>query len=345
MSSGQHKKGVRRKAPTIPGIYLYLLGEVMSRLGFDGKALLEGVGVDVASLTQPQSRVSAELCQRATEQALQQAGHLGLGFEYAKAVRVTLHGALGMAVLSSLTLQDALDVAQRYLQLKAPLVRLEYRLEGSQSHIRLVPEVDFGPATLFLMESLLLVLVYTCEQLLGQRLEGVSLHMRGPEPAYYAAQQAGLPVPVAYGAAHWEVQGPAALIKATPTLADPVAAQLARSQCEQEFQQEFGQAKDFTGRLLEHLQAAPEKLPGVEEMATALHMSSRTLKRRLQDEGLTYSDLVEAELKARACELLASTQLPISEVAYRLGYNDVSNFSRAFKRWTGLAASEYRKQR
>ena len=62
----------------------------------------------------------------------------------------------------------------------------------------------------------------------------------------------------------------------------------------------------------------------------------------MQDEGANYRDLLDAELQQRACRLLSDTRLGVSEVAYQLGYNDVSNFSRAFRRWTGQTPREWR---
>ncbi len=92
------------------------------------------------------------------------------------------------------------------------------------------------------------------------------------------------------------------------------------------------------------LAAVREAMPSLEQMAERFSMSSRTLKRRLQGEQACYSDLVESELRQRAERLLREERLPVAEVAHQLGYHDVSNFSRAFRRWTGRTPREYRDQ-
>ena len=71
-------------------------------------------------------------------------------------------------------------------------------------------------------------------------------------------------------------------------------------------------------------------------------MPVRTLQRRLASAGVTYSDLVlEIRLK-RARELLGDQSKPIEQIAVTLGYSDASNFTRAFKKWSGVTPARYR---
>jgi AraC-like DNA-binding protein len=88
-------------------------------------------------------------------------------------------------------------------------------------------------------------------------------------------------------------------------------------------------------------------LPEVPEMpaaASAMGMSERSLRRRLEDEGSSYSQLVEEAKLDLARELLAARERPIKQVALELGFADVSSFHRAFKRWTGQTPAEFRAQ-
>ena len=86
----------------------------------------------------------------------------------------------------------------------------------------------------------------------------------------------------------------------------------------------------------------PAPLPELAEMAEQLATSPRTLKRHLQQADLTYRQLQDEARYRQACKLLGERGTRISEVAYALGYNDVANFSRAFKRWSGKTPREYR---
>ncbi|HET8705269.1 MAG TPA: AraC family transcriptional regulator, partial [Pseudomonadales bacterium] len=153
-----------------------------------------------------------------------------------------------------------------------------------------------------------------------------------------------LPAKVIYGMPACQLRIPESLLSTRPFLADPHVAELARQQCEQEFQSLFADKNSLKARIEQVLKESPEQLPSLEEMAARFFMSSRTLKRRLQDESLNYRDLIEHELKTRALVLIKQVDLSISEIAFQLGYHDVSNFSRAFRRWTGKTPGEYRKR-
>ena len=72
------------------------------------------------------------------------------------------------------------------------------------------------------------------------------------------------------------------------------------------------------------------------EAARRLAVSQRTLARRLADEGVTFSDLLDQLRSDLAARYLADDDLPISQIAWLLGFREASGFSHAFKRWTGM---------
>ncbi len=89
-----------------------------------------------------------------------------------------------------------------------------------------------------------------------------------------------------------------------------------------------------------------DRLPEVataDEVADQLHMSARTLQRRLEAEHTSFTMLVDTTRQRLARELLANHALPLAEIAYRLGFSDLATFSRAFKRWTGRPPGLFRR--
>jgi AraC-like DNA-binding protein len=80
-----------------------------------------------------------------------------------------------------------------------------------------------------------------------------------------------------------------------------------------------------------------------ETIAAAMKMSGRTLQRRLEDEGVRFSTLLDQVRERMAKKLLADEALPLAEVGYRLGFSDLATFSRAFKRWTGVPPGAFRR--
>lgn len=80
----------------------------------------------------------------------------------------------------------------------------------------------------------------------------------------------------------------------------------------------------------------------LDTVAAELNISSRTLRRRLSDSGVKFQELVDRARLAEALDLLNRSDMPISEISSRVGFQDPSNFRRAFKRWTGQAPNQLR---
>ena len=83
--------------------------------------------------------------------------------------------------------------------------------------------------------------------------------------------------------------------------------------------------------------------PTIERVAKLLHMSDRTLQRRLRQEGSSFREMVARVRRQRGEALLRNEDLSLGEVAFLLGYTDLSAFVRAFKQWTGLTPGAFRR--
>ena len=82
--------------------------------------------------------------------------------------------------------------------------------------------------------------------------------------------------------------------------------------------------------------------PTLAALAQALKLSTATLRRRLEDEGSSWGGLKDEVRRDRALQLLAEGELPVADIAARLGFNDASTFYRAFRKWTGSAPGAWR---
>ena len=102
-------------------------------------------------------------------------------------------------------------------------------------------------------------------------------------------------------------------------------------------------AGDLVGALRQAVAAALPGLPGVDWAAQAAGTSRRTLQRRLADHGFTWDGLVDLVRQEVALRELCGEELPIREVARRAGYSNPANFTRAFRRWNGVAPSAFRR--
>lgn len=80
----------------------------------------------------------------------------------------------------------------------------------------------------------------------------------------------------------------------------------------------------------------------ISQMSHLTELSVRTLQRRLASEGVAFSGLVQTARKELAIELMNDDTLSVNQIAAQLGYSRISNFSRAFQRWTGKSPTEFR---
>ena len=106
----------------------------------------------------------------------------------------------------------------------------------------------------------------------------------------------------------------------------------------------FRQTRAVSERITTYLLAnAYLGMPTLEAVAANLSVSSRSLQRKLQEEGVTYQQLADTTRKSLALHYLSSGQYPVKEVSHILGYNELSAFNRAFRRWTGTTPVSYQK--
>src|SRR3954453_4336812 len=103
------------------------------------------------------------------------------------------------------------------------------------------------------------------------------------------------------------------------------------------------QARDSLRSAVERLlaQLLPHAKASASNVARQLAMSTRTLSRRLYDEGVTFVEILEQTRAALARRYLAERDLPVAEIAWLLGYSEVSSFNHAFKRWTGMTPRQF----
>jgi AraC-like DNA-binding protein len=112
-------------------------------------------------------------------------------------------------------------------------------------------------------------------------------------------------------------------------------------QFEEELKQENGD-ENFVERVrIAIQQKLTGRRPTVDDIAGALHISSRTIQRRLQDEGSSFQRVLRRQL---ARQYLNNSFLELNEAAYLLGYNDANSFVRAFRTWEGIPPARWREQ-
>ena len=266
-----------------------------------------------------------------------QATKAALGY---KRAQLTLEVASPTAVLTAKDVGDALKLGERFISTRTTALAFRLTVEDGKASFWLEERADFGPARDALVLALLIGLSTIGQALSGRELEG-RIEVALPRPPWLErfADNARLDR-VAFEKPAHRIVFDASLLTTPFQLADAGARELAAAQCEKELA-----ALGFSGRLsarVRELVLSGGAVVDVEGVAKVLSMSSRTLKRRLAGEGTSYSELLEAERRARAENLLGHSAMSVKEISAALGYADTAAFSHAFQRWTGKSPSDVR---
>ncbi|MGC8119727.1 AraC family transcriptional regulator [Marinobacter sp. VGCF2001] len=325
----------------MPAIYLHTLAELLHTLGIDEQDLILRVGLDPVRLNSTELRVSQAQASEFVTRAMIESGEPGLGILLARELKLPLHGALGTAVMSSRTLEEALELMTRYLTLRAPHLRVQKRISGNNACYAVSCDVELGPLQGFVLDAVLFGCVSMGAQLTGAPVAGSQILRQGPEPNHFHRFRRSIGVPVNYDASENALLIPVQQLKLPVRFCNEHLADSSREQCESALRQ-LREDAGFACRVRRVIETSHPFPPKLARVASTLFVSERTLKRRLQEEQASFQSLVDQIRLERARELLAGSSMNLSQIADTLGYADAANFTRAFKRWTGLSPSHFR---
>jgi AraC-like DNA-binding protein len=324
---------------------LATLGQIVSRLlemyGLNAEEMLRRHGVDPVVLSKADARIPTQTWDLITREAAAQIPDPAFALNSARCWHPSNLGALGYAWLSSSTLRTGLGRLVRYWRLLGE--SSTSRLAESPAGLTLTlsrkspdPEIDA-----VIVDFALSLLVDMCRMNAGSSLRPVSVHMRRARPKHSEVYQRHFGCAV-----HFDASEDSFTIstkdtdRQLPTSNRQIAATL-----DQILADRLGHLdkRDVVARcqarLFEQLVSGEVS---EEAMADELHMSRRTLQRKLAEVDLTFQKLVDDTRRDLAVRHLDDPRHSITDVTFLLGFSQQSAFTRAFKRWTGMSPSEYR---
>ncbi len=256
--------------------------------------------------------------------------------------RATPPGAFGIVEYvcrSASTLGDALRQWVRYLNLLDDAVEVALETDGDRACLRVVRESE-APAPASHELCFALVAQYA-RKLVSAPLRFTTVELAHTAPDDVAAYRAWFDAPVRFGAGETQLVLPRAALDHALTSSDPaLLAILTRA------------ADDLTRRTADDPSMAAQvarvlrdllrdDAGNIDVVAKRLGMTSRSLQRRLKDEGTSFQAVRDATRQELARRYL-DARLSIAEISFLLGFSEPSAFFRAFKRWTGLTPLEAR---
>jgi AraC-like DNA-binding protein len=321
------------------GLALHIV-DLLTRWDITSAQLLSPLGIDEKALLIPYARMNLAQYVLLVERARALSGEPGLGFLMGLHMRVSAYGYLGFAAMSAATVGEALGFVIQYAPLASSALRLRLHVEERQASLIFEEAADFGAARDAILIACLAGLWRMASTITGRDLNGVA-ELAFPEPSYHA-RFAHLVPRTRYGEAMHRIVMKEEVLELPLIMADRAALRLARVQCEAALDA-LGPGRMLADRVRSLLWKPEGGFRSLEDVADAVAMSSRTLKRKLASQGVSFSALCEDERRQRALILLRSPELSIEEVADRLGYWNVQNFTRAFRRWTARTPAAYRR--
>lgn len=323
----------------LPGSYIKDLVELAGRWNVEPAELLRGLPLTMQDLANPATRVPLRVCEAVAARALTLTREPALGIYLGTQMRISSHGFLGFAAMTAATMREAIDLATRFASTRTSAIGLALYVEGDTAAVTFEERTDLGALREFVIIALIAGLWRLGESLTGRPLDGIG-ECAFPEPAYVKGQ--AYASRLRFGCPNHRLVFPASELALPLITADPVALELAREQCERELAQIVDAG--LPARVRAALGANPDVTPSLVEVARELRMSPRTLKRKLAEHDTTFTQIRDDLRRQRALLLLDNRQLTISDVAAKLGYSELPNFTRAFRKWTGQTPLAYRER-
>lgn len=347
MSQRDARPPVDRDAPAVPVEFARLILQMMAERGVGQEQALEGLGIPAALIATDGASLSINQHEGLLRRGIALSGHQGgLGYEIGLRIGLTTHALLAYALLSQVTLGDAIRFGIEFSQDFVPIYRGALRLEDDFAVLDISMDEPVEPALHRYAFDMALVSVWSGMQVLvGAHWPEVELWFDYPEPDYFAEYEQRLPA-CRFNMGANQVCFPAAQLARRIHTGDPVMAQLMTERLERERQARRRQGNtDIRVLVRELLVPDADGYPVLDAVASRLFMSTRTLKRKLQQAQTSFQAELDAVRLDDARRLLGMSELGVEEIAGRMGFAEPASFTHAFRRWTGMTPSEWRSRR
>ncbi|AZG33503.1 MULTISPECIES: AraC family transcriptional regulator [Shewanella] len=327
----------------LPIFYLNQVYQQLSLWECNVNIWLRHNGITLEQLQDPYYQVSFDDYQRLINSAINLSARPDLGLHVGNRISINTHGMMGFAMLNSSTLKQAIDTLKQFINTRTPLVRVNIHETADTMVITFQEVQPLGVIQQPFMDALLVTIAKLLQQLSPHSPALCQINLSFPAPTYWQQYSALTKVPVHFNQASTQFILTQTLLTQRLEMADPSSFMQARQWCINELDLLNGQ-QSLSDKLYQYLLPSPMPLPSLSDTAAHFHMTPRTLHRHLAQQQSSYKTIVASVNHHIAKHYLSQSQGSIKQLAYQLGYVDVTNFRRAFKRWQGMTPSEYRQQ-
>jgi AraC-like DNA-binding protein len=321
--------------------YLIQLITALKQQGFSAKQILSQSQISEQTLDQNQ-RISPIQYQQIVENAYHLSQDPLIGIKHGQRLNISSHGFVGFAAMASDTLDQALSLAIRYARTRTLLADLRFHKEDDSAVIQINRLAAMPNTFPFVVENIVSSFLAVARFLVNssEPLPAVVKfsHSAQTDPVEYERL---LGAPVLFNQPYNQICLPEFLLESSVSTANVASRGLAETECEKLLSQ-FDHGQDLVTKIRYHLSAI-NAFPTLPVIADAMKSSPRTINRQLAQLNTSYQHILDEARREKAISLLDDPSKSIEKIAVELGYNDPSNFGRAFRRWLGQSPREFRK--
>lgn len=320
-----------------------LIARTLEDYDINPRELFDKAGIDVASIDDPSGRFPAHNMQALWRLVLDATKDECFGIAAGERIQPAAMHGVGFAWLASDTLYDALKRLVHYQRVLSTVAK--FSLEEADGVVRLVLNTrplgfDIENATL---EMAMAAFITMCRLASASEFSPMKVTLRRTKPVCSQRIEACFRAPIEYDAdenclcfRNEDLRVP--LPNANTELAR------ANDQVVIDYLSRFDRSQlsmQVRSRIIESL---PAGQPTQGEIAAAMNMSLRNLQRKLHAEGTNFRTLLDETRRELATQYIRETHRSVAEITYLLGFAESSNFTRAFRRWTGMSPNAFRQQ-
>ena len=303
--------------------------------GVDDRRLFADANIDHALVNNPAQRIPVADMTRLWNLAVAESGDPAFGLAVARQVNLTTFHALGVAAMASATVQEAGDMICRFASMISDGIAMQFHQQDDEVGLVLGMRPDYPRFADACVEAVLASVYLSAKQLVPESgAEHITFqHSCRSDPKNY---QQFFQCPVSFNAAQDGIYGALdGLASAQLPSSSPQLVRANAALCEDYLSERqnliSARVRDLIAKELE--QGASPALPAI---ASTLAMSERKLQRLLREEGIQFRDLLDDVRAVLARQLLANDALSIGRIAEQLGFDSLSSFTRACRRWHGV---------
>ncbi len=264
------------------------------------------------------------------------------GLEVGQQYNLALFGVLGLAASCAPTVRELFRTVPEFPILCWGSIEQAVWRDGDEEYVAFYGNEAVGDCASFFVERDTTATLCLFRQTLGEDLAPLSVRFAHAAPHDRSPFEAFFRCPVRFDDGVNQVRFPAAVWNAVPPQANAMSYRFFTNQCRR-LSEAMEAPLSYRDVVRARLRAA-DPVPSLEELVAGLHLSGRTLQRRLHAEGTSFSALLTEVRMARARDMIARGGMHNEELAHSLGFTDASAFSRAFKSWTGISPQAYRRR-